>query len=122
MSQLGILAGSVGAVLLLALAARLLGLGGGEGLAGAAEAIAEAEAMVPGFEGVSALLGSDGRAALVRGAAGDAVLLKRHGARLAARHIALPADHRLTADGLEIDSGDPRFGPVRLTGIREIAG
>lgn len=116
MSPLLTLGGSLVAVLGLALVARLLGLGGG-GIASEAEAIAAAEAMVPGFEGVRAVVGADRRGALVWGREGDAALLKLHGAQIAARRLAPGFAPAATPQGLRIASGERRFGDVVLAGV-----
>ena len=116
MTQLTIFGGSIVAVLVLALLARLLGLGGAR-IGSAEEARAAAEAMIPGFEGGAVMIGSDGKAALVRGGAGDAALLKIHGARIAARHLRAPLAGTPAPDGLAFDSGDARFGTVVLKGV-----
>jgi len=115
-SKLAIFGGSIVAVLVLALLARLLGLGGAR-IGSAEEAGAAAEAMISGFEGGAVALGSDGRAALVHGGAADAALLKVHGARIAARHLRAPFVSAPASGGLAIDSGDARFGTVVLKGV-----
>lgn len=114
MSQLYLFLGSLGAVLALVAAARLLRLGGG-GIADETEAMAEAEAMLSGFEAARALVGSDGKAALVWGRDGSAALLKLHGNHVAARHLTAPVIER-TPEGLAIDSGDRWFGRVVVRG------
>lgn len=116
MSPLLTLGGSLVAVLGLALVARLLGLGGG-GIASEAEAIAAAEAMVPGFDGVRAVVGADRRGALVWGREGEAALLKLHGAQVAARRLPPGFARTQTPEGVLIDSGERRFGRVVLAGI-----
>ncbi len=120
MNQLYVSAGSIGAILVMVLVAWALGLGRGAAIASAAEARETAEGMISGFDGGEALVGSDGRAALVHGKAGDAALLKMHGARVAARHLRLPLTTVSTPDGLRIDSGDKRFGAVLLRGISAV--
>jgi hypothetical protein len=116
-SQLAVFAGSIGFILVMVLAAWALGLGRGAVIASAEEARETAEGMISGFDAGEALLGSDGRAALVHGKAGDVALLKMHGARVAARHLRLPLTSQPTPDGLRIDSGDKRFGAVLLRGV-----
>ena len=74
-----LLAGSLAGVLGLALIARLLGLGGAA-LADEAEAVRIAEAELPGFEAVAAVLGDDRQSANVTGTDGRVVQLRRHGA------------------------------------------
>ncbi len=114
--DLAVLGGSLVAILLLALAAWLLRLGGGR-IAGEAEAITEAEAIFSGFEGARAAIAGDGRAALVHGRDGGVALLKVHGARVAGRRLEGPVDAEDTPEGLRIASGDARFGSVLLGGV-----
>lgn len=75
-----LLAGSLAGVLGLALIARLLGLGGAA-LAHEAEAMRIAEAELPGFVALSAVLAEDRQSALVTGEDGEQVRLRRHGAQ-----------------------------------------
>jgi hypothetical protein len=75
-----LLAGSLAGVLGLALTARLLGLGGAE-LADEQEAMHIAEAELPGFEAASAVLAPDRQSAMVSGADGRQVRLRRLGAQ-----------------------------------------
>lgn len=72
-----LIAGSLAAVLGLALAARLLGLGGAA-LESEAEAMAIAEAECPGFRALGAAL--EGGGATVTGEDGRVLKLKPHGA------------------------------------------
>lgn len=72
------LAGSLAAVLFMAWAAKALGLGGAA-FADESAAMAEAEALVPDFAAVSAVLRDDG--ATVTGADGRRIHLRPHGAR-----------------------------------------
>jgi hypothetical protein len=104
--------GSLAGVLALALVAWLLGLGGSvigdEDMAKRA-----AEEAQTGFVAEAAFVSTDGKAALVRGSDGTFVLLKTHGAQLAARRIeALRL--ATSADGVTIASGERMFGDVRL--------
>jgi hypothetical protein len=78
-----LLAGSLGGVLVLALVAWALGLGGGE-LADEAEAMRIAEAELPGFIAASAMLAADRQSAVVTGADGSQVKLRKHGAQFVA--------------------------------------
>lgn len=117
MTQAYIFGGSLAAILLMTLAAWALGLGRGSAIASPEEARETAEGMISGFDAGEALLGSDGKAALVHGKAGDVALLKMHGARIAARHLRLPLASEPTPEGLRIDSGDKRFGAVLLRGV-----
>ena len=74
-----LLAGSLAGVLVLAGLARMLGLGEAE-LVDEAEAMAIAEAEVPGFEAVSAVVAEDRRSAVVTGMDGRTLRLRQHGA------------------------------------------
>jgi hypothetical protein len=117
MDELTLFLASLAAVLVLALVARLLRLGGGS-IADAAEAMREAEAQLPGFDADRALVGSDGQAALVHGRDGSVALLKMHGTRVAARRLVAPAIRR-TDSGLLVASGERRFGDVLVRGVAE---
>lgn len=108
-----LLGGSLAGVLGLALAAWLLGLGGGA-IGSPEEAMAIAEQSLGGFEAERAVVSEDGRAALVFGPAGALAVIKQHGTQPAARLLARPLRVTLLGDGVEIDSGERRFGPVRL--------
>jgi hypothetical protein len=116
-TQLYIFAGSLGSILFMTAIAWALGLGRAAAIASSEEARETAEGMISGFDAGEALLGSDGKAALVHGKAGDVALLKIHGARIAARHLRLPLASAPTPEGLRIDSGDKRFGSVLLRGV-----
>ena len=117
MTQAYIFGGSLASILFMTLVAWALGLGRGSAIASMDEARETAEGMISGFDAGEALLGSDGKAALVHGKAGDVALLKMHGARVAARHLRLPLASEATPEGLRIDSGDRRFGAVLLRGV-----
>ncbi|MBO9621609.1 MAG: hypothetical protein J7500_02745 [Sphingomonas sp.] len=119
MNQLTLFLGSLAAILLLALAARLLRLGGGA-IEGEAAAIREAEAQLSGFEAERAIVGSDGQAALVHGRDGSLALLKQHGTQVAVRRLAATAVHP-TPDGLLVASGERRFGDVLVRGAAGVS-
>ena len=76
-------AGSIAGVLGLSAIAWLLGLGDAA-LADEAEAMAIAEAELPGFRAVSAELAAGGQAAVVRGTDGSSARVRRHGAQFVA--------------------------------------
>lgn len=116
MKELAILGGSLVAILLLALAAKLLRLGGG-GIESEAEAMRAAEEILSGFDATRAVLGTDKRAAIVYGRDGSVAVLKLHGARIAGRRLSAPLDAAASADGLRIATGESRFGSVLLRGI-----
>jgi hypothetical protein len=81
-----LLAGSLGGVLFLAAVAWALGLGGGE-LTDESEAMRIAEAELPGFVAVAAELADDRQSAVVIGADGTRVRLRRHGAQFVASSL-----------------------------------
>lgn len=115
MSKLYILLGSLVAILLLALAAKLLRLGGGR-IESEAQAMAEAEAILSGFDAERATVASDGQAALVYGRDGSVAVLKVHGARVAGRRLAR-LDAEPLPQGLRVQTGDARFGAVLVRGV-----
>lgn len=108
-----LLGGSLAGVLGLALAAWLLGLGGG-GIGSAEEAMAIAEQSFSGFDAERATVSADGKAALVFGSAGKAALIKQHGTQAAARLLVRPLRIQAIEGGVEVASGERRFGSVRL--------
>ena len=110
-----VLAASLVAVLLLAGAARLLRLGDGARI-DAREAAAAAEGALAGFEAADVVVAAGGDAALAVGADGRLAVVKRHGARAAVREVRWPAV-RATAAGIEVATGERRFGTVMLAGI-----
>lgn len=105
-----LLVGSLIAVLALGGLAWLLGLGQTR-ITDPAMACAEAEAMLPGFDARTAIIGSDGEAALVHGADGSVAVLKRHGAHVAARRVAADAV-ATTPEGWRVETGEALFGAV----------
>ncbi len=109
--KLALLAGSLVAIFLITWLVRRLGLGRTVVLADAAAAKAEAEASFAGFEARSAIISSDGAAALVEGADGSIAVLKRHGAHVAARRLPKSAIVE-TATGWRAETGEARFGAV----------
>lgn len=119
MKELIILGASLAAILALALAARLLRLGGG-GIRDEAEAMAAAEDYLSGFEAARAVLGEDGRAAIVHGRDGSVALLKLHGARIAVRRLSAPLQAAPGPDGLRIATGEKRFGTVLVRGVSSL--
>lgn len=102
-------------VLGLALIARLLRLGEGK-IASEDDACRIAEEMLAGFEARRAIVSKDGNAALV-GGNGTVAVLKRHGARVAARRLVPPLAIRDAPEGVTIDTGERLFGPVTLMNV-----
>jgi hypothetical protein len=118
------LGGSLLAVLGLAGVARLLKLGESR-IGDAATAKAMAEDMLVGFEARAAIVGTDGNAALVAGTFGSngwgvpgtIAVLKRHGAKVAARRLLPPLTLLPAVEGVEVDTGERLFGRVLLFGV-----
>lgn len=106
--------GSLVAILALAGIARWLQLGEDVRLRDMDEARALAEAAVCGFDPVEIALDRAGIGALLRDAQGRVLLLKRHGARFAARLLSGHRDSRLDRNFLTVSTGDKRFGTVTL--------
>lgn len=104
------LGGSLIAILLLAGVAALLGLGRAR-IADADQARAEAEAAFPDFIAGEAIVDRDGRAAIVHGRDGSVVVLKLHGAHVAARHLPAWAV-AATPQGWRAETGERAFGAV----------
>lgn len=123
-AQLG---GSLVAILALAGVARLLKLGEAR-ISDAAKAREIAEDMLAGFESRTAIVGTDGKAALVLGtfgrgapgAPGGAIaVLKRHGAKVAARRLLPPLGLSTAVEGVFVETGERLFGRVLLFGVVE---
>lgn len=107
------LAGSIAGVLGLAWVARLLGLGGAA-IGSDAEARGIAEESLAGFSAETAIVSSDGAAALVRGDDGSLMLLKVHGANIVSRHLSPPVTAIGSSEGVTLATGERMFGDVRL--------
>ena len=105
---------SIVAVLLLALLAHRLGLGGDVRLRTRDQALDEAAAALGGFDAVDVVLDRAGIGALLRDAQGRVLLLRRHGAQFAARLLDSHSDTRLDRNFLTIGTGDTSFGKVTL--------
>ena len=110
-----ITAASLVAILFLAGLARLLRLGGDARLDGE-EAVARAAGEVEdGFSPVRQSIGRGGTAALARDEGGRIMVIKRHGNKYAGRILTGSAKVREEVDGIVVDCGEARFGPVRLS-------
>lgn len=106
--------GSLIAILALYWLARMLKLGGSP-LLRDEEAVREAAGEVEeGFDAVRVSITRDKTAALARDGGGRIMLIRRHGNRFAGRILTRSASVREEVDGLVIDTGEPRFGSVRL--------
>ncbi len=113
--------GSLVAILVLAWLAHRLGLGGDTRIANADEARTLADEAICGFEAQDVAIDRDGTGALLSDAQGRVLLLRRHGARYAARLLdagtgAVVEDTRLT-----LTTTERRFGSVTLDLGSEVA-
>lgn len=112
-----VFAASLAAVLALAGLAAWLRLGGTDRrLADPKLVMLAAEEALPGFVAQAAAIGSDGRAALIFGDGMRIVVVKAHGARIAAREIVW-RDVRATHEGMVVATGERRFGEVLVAGV-----
>ncbi len=107
-------AGSLIAVLLVFLVVRALELGSDVRIADAAEARALAEQARCGFDPVDVALDRARIGALLRNRAGEVMLIRRHGAKFAARVLTSHAGTRLDQDFLTLSTDDPHFGSITL--------
>lgn len=110
------LGGSLAAILVLAGIAWALRLGRDARIGSPEDAAQAAEAALAGFEALDVVLGTDGAGALALGADGRLAAIKRHGARAAVREVRWAAV-RLTPHGAVVETGERRFGAVRLAGV-----
>ena len=108
------LAGSLIAILALAWIAARLGLGGDVRLRDEAQVRRLAEEAQFGFDPVATAIDRAGLAALVRDEQGRIMLLRRHGARFAARLLDSHAHVRLDRNFLVVGTGDRQFGQITL--------
>lgn len=107
-------AGSLVSVLLVFVLVRALGLGHDVRIADEAEARALAEQARCGFDPVDVALDRARIGALLRNRAGEVMLIRRHGARFAARVLTSHAGARLDRGFLTLSSEDPHFGSITL--------
>ncbi len=78
------------------------------------EARREASEAADGFEPVEVALDREGRAALLRDATGQILLLRQHGTHFAGRVLTRAASARIDAGALMVDTAEKRYGGVRL--------
>ena len=105
--------GSIAGVLGLAWVAHMLGLGGG-GIEDGANARRLAEESQLAFTADQIFLATDRQCALVHGLDGRWIVLKRHGAQVAARELPSPLVFEPTQDGITVATGERMFGEVTL--------
>jgi len=106
--------GSLVAVLLVFVLVRTLDMGSDVRIADEAEARALAEAARCGFDAVDVALDRARIGALLRNDAGEVMLIRRHGARFAARVLSSHAGARLDRGFLTLSTDDPHFGSITL--------
>lgn len=106
--------GSLVAILALAGLAYWLKLGPAPRLTDEAAARRAADDAVSGYEPVAIGLDRDGRAAVMRDAAGRILLLRPHGVHFAGRILTAAARVHRADTELVIDTAEKRYGSVRL--------
>lgn len=105
--------GSLGAIAIVVALVRVFGFGGQH--LGEDDAERFSEAMITGFTAIDAATCKDRQSALVLGADGRIVLMKRMGGRYAARAMATPIRCEMPEAGmLIIDSAERFFGKVTV--------
>ena len=114
MSALAQFAASLAAILALAALSRWLKLGGDERLRDEAFARRLAGEAIDGFDPVAIAVDRAGIGALARDAHGRVMLLRRHGARWAARLLDSHAHARLDRQFLTVATGERTFGAITL--------
>lgn len=118
MSQTAALAlqafGSLAAILLVYALVRALRLGDDVRIADESEARRLAETARCGFAPIEVALDRARIGALLRNRAGEVMLVRRHGARFAARLLTSHAGVRLDQGFLTVSTDDPHFGSVTL--------
>lgn len=106
--------GSLVAVLLVFVLVRALGMGSDVRIADEAEARALAEEARCGFDPVDVALDRARIGALLRNSAGEVMLIRRHGARFAARVLSSHAGVRLDRGFLTLSTDESHFGSITL--------
>ena len=107
-------AGSLVAILLLAGLAWSLKLGPQRKLDSDDAAREAAREALDGFEPVAVARDREGRAALLRDADDRLLLIRQHGSHFAGRLLGENASARIEDGTLIVDSGERRYGAVRL--------
>jgi hypothetical protein len=107
-------AGSLVAIVALAALAWWLKLGPARRLENEDDARREASDADDSFEPVDIALDHNGRAALLRDAAGRILLLRQHGTHFAGRVLTPAAYARIDGEALMVDTAEKRYGGVRL--------
>ncbi|MEM7688570.1 MAG: hypothetical protein AAF291_06085 [Pseudomonadota bacterium] len=107
--------GSLIAILVLAGLAVFLKLGGKTALRDEAAVSQAANEVEDGFETMRSSIARGGQAALARDPTGRIMVIKRHGNKYAGRVLTPSATAKEQVDALIVDSGEARFGTVRLS-------
>lgn len=106
--------GSLAAILVLAAIAWGLKLGPERKLASEEDTRAAAAEAVDGFVATDIARARDGRAALLADHGGRILLLRSHGTHMAGRVLTRAASAQITDGALLVDTGERRYGAVRL--------
>ena len=107
--------GSLVAIFALYLLARALKLGGKPVLADSAAVHLAAGEVEDGYTPTRVSIARKGDAALAVNEAGRIILIKRHGNQFSGRVLTASATVHEEVDGIVVDCGEARFGPVRLS-------
>ena len=107
-------AGSLAAILVLAAIAWKLGLGGDARIRDEAHLRELVDEALCGFEAREIAIDPDGAAALASDGDGRVMLIRRHGARFAARLLDRSARAHVREGRIVVDPADRRFGTVTL--------
>lgn len=113
--QILVFAGSLVAIVALAVVARWMGLGGNPLLQDDDAVKFAANEVEDGFVAERVSISRDRKSALASDAAGRIMVIRRHGNRFAGRILTAAASAREEVDGLVIDPVETQFGIVRLT-------
>jgi hypothetical protein len=108
------LGASLAAVLLVALFARFLGLGGDMRIRDEDHARALAQDVIYGFDPVRIAVDKAGFGALLKDASGRQMLVRRHGVHFVGRILGPAIQARLDRNLLSIHTGEAAFGRVVL--------
>lgn len=112
--NLTVLLGSLAAVFVVAAISWLMGLGRVPRIGSEADARQLAREAHSGFHPTGAAVSIDGKAALVAGQGGDYVLLRDHGANVAARVLHEAPSIRREGAFLIVETGEMMFGDLQL--------
>lgn len=106
--------GSLAAIFVLALLARMLKLGASPKLESESDARLAADQAVSGFEPVAIAIDRQGRGAILRDAENRILVLRQHGSHFAGRLLESSAKVKANGNTLRITTGERRFGGLEL--------